>query len=403
MTTVDMNFTEDAVVAGTRRTSDGYLVADVRTARTGIQLYLGREVGKPEMNLVRVYRPEDEVFSKESMASYAHRPVTDGHPKERVTADNWAKYAKGSVGDEIARDGEFVRVPLSLMDAAVIEKVEKRDVRQLSAGYRCRLEWTDGVTPDGEKYDAVQREIRINHVAVVPLGRAGPEARIGDDAIVESWDDAPSAVIVGDQKGMKPMTNMTQVSVTIDGISVEMSSKDAQIVQRALEKSDAQIKSLEKSLADSTALHSTAIAAKDAEIAGKDAELAKKDAEIDALKAKVPDVAALDALAQKRGDLIATAKAIHADVKTDGVSDADIRRSVVVARLGDAVVKDKTEAYIDARFDLLAEDAASASNVRAAVGSATLQPVKMGDAQTAEQKAFNSSVADLNAWRDKQA
>ncbi|MBP2238095.1 hypothetical protein J2Z31_004622 [Sinorhizobium kostiense] len=53
-----MRFIDASTIAGTRRTADGYLVADVRTARTGIQLYAGHEVGKPQMQVVKVYRPE---------------------------------------------------------------------------------------------------------------------------------------------------------------------------------------------------------------------------------------------------------------------------------------------------------------------------------------------------------
>ena len=46
-----------------RRTSDGYLVAMGKAARTGIQIYSGSEVGRPDLAQVRVYRPADEVFS----------------------------------------------------------------------------------------------------------------------------------------------------------------------------------------------------------------------------------------------------------------------------------------------------------------------------------------------------
>jgi hypothetical protein len=52
-----MQFTDAVTVAGTRRRDDGYLVADARIARTGVQLYAGHEVGKPDMASVRVYRP----------------------------------------------------------------------------------------------------------------------------------------------------------------------------------------------------------------------------------------------------------------------------------------------------------------------------------------------------------
>src|SRR5688572_26799879 len=98
-----MKFTDAVSIAGTRRRDDGYLVADARVARTGVQLYAGYEVGKPEMAVVRVYRPDTEVFSRDTLASFAHRPVTNDHPDVPVTADNWKDHAVGNTSDEIAR------------------------------------------------------------------------------------------------------------------------------------------------------------------------------------------------------------------------------------------------------------------------------------------------------------
>lgn len=64
-----MQFVDTAPVSGTRMTKDGYLVADVRVARTGIQQYLAREIGLNRDGIVNVYRPEETVFSKDSMAT----------------------------------------------------------------------------------------------------------------------------------------------------------------------------------------------------------------------------------------------------------------------------------------------------------------------------------------------
>jgi hypothetical protein len=84
-----MQFTDAVAVAGTRRREDGSLIADARIARTGIQLYRGAEIGKPEMEVVRAYRPGSEVFSEDTLKSAAHRPVTNDHPPELVTSANW--------------------------------------------------------------------------------------------------------------------------------------------------------------------------------------------------------------------------------------------------------------------------------------------------------------------------
>ncbi|WP_438750013.1 DUF2213 domain-containing protein [Pararhizobium sp. O133] len=165
-----------------RRTADGYLTVNARVARAdNVQMYTGAEVGKPEMERVRVFRPADEVFSKDTMQSFAHRPVTLGHPNKPVSAINWRDVAKGWSDGEVARDGEFIRVSMLLADAATIDAVEN-GTRELSMGYDCTLEWTAGVSPSGETYDAIQRGIRSNHIAVVQHARGGSELRLGDSA-----------------------------------------------------------------------------------------------------------------------------------------------------------------------------------------------------------------------------
>src|SRR4029077_1868304 len=144
----------------------GYLSAYPRIARTGIQTYRGDECNKPEMEYVSVFRPEDEVFANDAVHSYTHLPVTNNHPGVLVDARNWSKYAKGDTGDEVLRDGTTVRVPMMLRDHDTIKQF-KDGKNQLSVGYTCDLDWTPGTTTDGEKYDAVQRNVKANHLALV--------------------------------------------------------------------------------------------------------------------------------------------------------------------------------------------------------------------------------------------
>lgn len=175
-----MLITDTVTLVGDRRTTqDGYLVAAARIARTGVQTYSGAEMGRTDLATVRVWRPEEEVFAADALASMAHRPVTLDHPAEPVTAANWKAHSVGQVGGEVARDGDYIRVPLVLMDRAAIDAVVAGK-RQLSVGYAAEIDWTPGTTPAGEAYDAVQRRIRANHLAVVDAARAGPACRIGD-------------------------------------------------------------------------------------------------------------------------------------------------------------------------------------------------------------------------------
>ncbi|MGV1787362.1 MULTISPECIES: DUF2213 domain-containing protein [Agrobacterium] len=376
-----MQFTDAVTVSGTRRTADKYLIAEAKSVRTGIQLYSGDEVGKPEMQIVRVYRPPEEVFADASLQSFTHAPVTMNHPDEAVTADNWKELAVGEVSTAAKKDGEWVHLPLILKDAKAISAVEDGK-RELSAGYTCELVWGDGVTPDGQQFNATQTNIKINHLAIVDRARAGSQARIGDGA---SWGAAPFTP----DHNPKKETIMTLKTVTVDGIPVEVTDQGAVVIgtlQTRLADANAKAEKAE-------AAHIAAIAAKDAEHAK---EMAAKDAKIEDLEKKVVSDAELDKRIQARGDLVSVAKTIAKEVKTEGLSDAAIRKAVVVAKIGDAAVAGKTDAYIDARFDLLVEDAAKgAPDPFAAVVKDGLN--SNNDADKVVTDAYAQMVKDLKS------
>lgn len=188
-----MLFQDRSPITGTHRTSDGYLAAECRIARTGLQLYTGTELGRPDMPMVSVYRDQDAVFAADALASAAHKPITLDHPAGAVTADRWKELAVGWTGGEVVRDGEFLRVPMMVADAAAIRAIEG-GTRELSCGYTASISWTPGLTADGEKYDARQEGIRLNHVAIVPAGRAGSQVRFGDAALPFDDDDMSAAI-----------------------------------------------------------------------------------------------------------------------------------------------------------------------------------------------------------------
>lgn len=336
-----MKFTDTgAVVGGVRRRSDGYLVADARVSRAGLQSYLGSEVGRPDLATVSVYRPESEVFHADSMRSFSARPVTNDHPAEPVTADNWRKYAVGNTGEEVARDGQTVRVPLMVADAGAIADVEAGK-RELSVGYTCTLDWTPGVTSEGVKYDAVQTNIRANHVAIVARGRAGHECRIGDGA--EQWGVAP---IQPDLPKGKSMTD-TLRRVMVDGLSVQTTEQGAE----AISKLQASIADRDSKVASLSADQATAIA-------DKDRQIGELKAEVQKLKDAAPKPGDLDRMAADRAALVTTAKAVVADIDPAGKSDADIRLTVVKAKMGDAAVAGVSEAEVMGMFRVITADAA---------------------------------------------
>lgn len=184
---------------------------------------------------------------------------------------------------------------------------------------------------------------------------------------------------------------MTLKTVTVDGIPVEVTDQSATVIG-----------TLQQRIADANTKFTDAEKAHQTALAAKDAEMAKKDAEIDALKGKILSDADLDKRVQGRADLVTKAKVLAKDVKTEGLSDAAIRKAVVVAKLGDAAVADKSEAYIDARFDMLVEDASKngADPFRTVVQQGLTQT---SDASTSAT-AHKSMVSELeSAWQTKGA
>lgn len=356
-------FLQDRVSVGSpRRTADGYLVADAKVARTGIQEYLGVELGRPDMPVIRVYRPPEEVFAKDAMHSYAYRPVTVDHPSKMVDAESWRAVAAGQTGGEVVRDGEFVRVPLVLMDAKAIKAWESGK-RELSMGYTSEIVFLDGVTPDGQQYDAVQTQLRMNHLALVDRARGGAALRIGDDT---------------PNRKDQPMSDIKTKTVLVDGLSVETTDAGAQ----AIEKLQRTIADRDAKLAQATTDHAAALAAKDEQIGTLKAELQK--AQDAALKP-----ADIDRMVADRAALVATAKVLAPALKVDGIGDADIRKAVVAVKLGDEAVKDASDAEISGMFRVLAKDARPADPVRDALMGGT-GPTPVAD------NGYAASVAGLD-------
>jgi hypothetical protein len=163
------------------RTPEGFLICrDVPIARVGVQDYLGREIGQEERpeEIFKVNRPAKEVFDRAAVASFEGKPVTEDHPDEDVTAENYSQYIKGVVRDVRKGSGQYdgcLVADLVIHDGALVRAIQDGK-REISCGYNCL--WV----PTGD-HTLEQREIRGNHVAVVDKGRAGHGVAIHDNAM----------------------------------------------------------------------------------------------------------------------------------------------------------------------------------------------------------------------------
>lgn len=376
-----MQFTDRMTLdAGMRRTADGYAVVSARVARGGnVQAYLGSELGVADKALVRVYRPETEVFKKDALGTYAGVPITIGHPAGKVTADSWKELSVGEVGDEVLRDGEFVRVPMMLRDAKGIKTVESGTV-ELSMGYDAVVTMGDGVSPSGEPFDATMSDFKMNHVAIVDKARGGDQLRIGDG--VKTWGAAP--ILPNTDKEPHSMSDALR-TVIVDGLSVSTTDQGAQAITTLLQR----IADAATNAGKTETAHIAAIAAKDTEIGSLKVEL--KTAQDSAIKP-----ADLDKMVADRAALVAVVKTIDAKIVVDGKSDADLRKAAVTAKLGDELVKDASDAEVAGMFKAIAKDVKPADPFRDVVKDG-IKP--LGDAAAQASDAFSKGVADLNAWR----
>lgn len=342
-----MQFCDTLILDAPKRTKEGFMAVRARAARAGVYEYLGREVDPSGARfkadqLVNVYRPEDQVFDKASIASFIAKPVTNDHPAEAVTADNWKRHSRGAVMGAL-RDREYLAFDLTIMDGAAIADIEAGK-RQLSNGYSCDLSFEDGVAPDGTAYQAVQRNIRGNHVALVDRGRAGFECRIADRSPDWASCDANPAILCGNSNqetggGAMPHT------LTIDGLHVPNVSDEA---KACIEKLQGQIKDAE------------------AKVATVATEAAAKDAKIATLEKAVADAKVSPAQLREAAKAFAAVcdKAKALGVKFDDAADADeIMKAAVSAKMGDAA-KDWTVEQIQASFAVLAADAKAADPMR---------------------------------------
>ncbi|WP_238888653.1 DUF2213 domain-containing protein [Achromobacter insuavis] len=297
------------------RTDEGYLVDTPVLTRTGVFEYrdgAGR--------VRREYRPPEEVFNADSLASLRGKPITDGHPG-KVNAQNVRQHMIGTALSAGRQDGQNMVGDIQIFDTGPVDAGNK----ELSLGYELELDETPGVSPQGEPYDIVQRHIRYNHLAVVKRGRAG-NARLNLDAA--------DAVTKTDEEH-----DMSTVKIRLDnGLSYDAAPE----VEQEINRLRADLK--------------TATTKADAEAARADAEKARADQAEQGIEQARQDAKGA-ALARVKLEALATEHKV--DFKADS-TDRALREGVIKAVRGDSAdLADKSDGYIEAAFDLAVGEAKS--------------------------------------------
>ena len=286
------------------KTDEGFVRDAPIIGRTGILEY--RNV---DGSIRREYRPPQEAFNVDSLASIRGKPITLGHHGLVSSANYRETKPVGTVISDGRQDGNNIRADV------VIYSLDTDD-RELSCGYQTDLDETPGVTEDGEHYDAIQRNIRYNHLAIVPRGRAG-NARLNMD---------------GEQIIDMEVKEMSKIK--LDGIEYDVPAEVESAIKGMTEKADEQKKAFDELSAKFDSAQ--------AEIEKLKAEAEKQKADF---KAKFDEAVAttieLRTIAQK-----------HGIEKADEMSNDEIKKAVVSKVHPKLNLDGKSAEYIAVAFDL---------------------------------------------------
>jgi hypothetical protein len=369
-----------------KRTPQGFLKFDANITRIGVLEYR-----KPDGTIQREFRPPDEVFRAESLDSLAGAPLTDLHVPE-VTPQNVSSVQRGRVSDSVNHDDRFVKSAVIAQDSSLIEKIDRGERKELSAGYRCRLDFTPG-TYNGERYDAIQRDIEYNHVAIGPegWGRAGGEVAIrldGNSAISVDTDVSSMIPIQNDGKSAPGGSAGTfsntgekgtmKRNLRIDGIDYAFEADDSafQAFDRWVKKTDENEKKLSEQVAATESRADSNVKAAEASTQELQGRFDAQTKELETVKKDLEDAnspARLDSLVNERVTLISQAREIigkddkGTEAKFDGKSIREIKEAVLRKVDPEVKLDGTTEDYVNGMFEY------AVKNFRKADGAAGLR------------------------------
>lgn len=158
-------------------------ISRTNISKANVNAYYGREIPRSEElglepnKLYRLWRHPDEL--RKAAETFNNIPVLSKHIPDFPT-DPPNEFRVGVTHSNAEFDGTYLTVGMSIWDNSAIAGIESGEQRELSASYKYVADMTPGVTPDGEPYDGVMRDIFGNHEALVPDGRAGPDVLVAD-------------------------------------------------------------------------------------------------------------------------------------------------------------------------------------------------------------------------------
>lgn len=318
-------------------TDEGFIRAKAVVTRSGVFNYQN-----PDGTVRRELRHPEDVWDAESIDSMQLIPVTNDHPPERlVTSDNAKRLAIGYTGESIKRDDPYVMANLVITDKDGVDAVMQHGRKELSLGYTVDLDETPGEY-NGERYDARQRNIRYNHLAIVDRARAGSEARIALDS-----QDAVEILNEGVQ--------MNQKKIKIDNREVMVDESTADYIGR-LETDLKNLYDEKRRVDDEIKMISDKLEKAEVERDSSKDMLSKAEeriAETNMDSAGFRKAVANRVNLQKVAELHLDSKDLS---KLDGLNDLEVKKLIIQTCRKTVNLDGKTTAYLEAMYDTIIDE-----------------------------------------------
>jgi hypothetical protein len=323
------------------KTPNGFLKSPVRATRVGIFVYRD-EQGKESREL----RLPEEVFKKASMDTLAMIPITIEHPFQLLDPSNAKTHMVGYTGETVYKDDDtYLSTTALITDQRAIERIESgKD--QVSLGYKATLDMTPGywngsaivnTGSEGEKFNAIQRDIVYNHLAVVDKGRAGAEVKL-------RLDSEMNLIELQDKKEEKSM------KVKIGDKEFEVEQDVAGAINGLIKQRDA----FEKKTKDRKDSDEKELAEKMDTLEKENEELKGRNDSFESELEKANDPQVFNTRLKDRVALLDSAKKVldqKEHEKLDAMSDLEIKKAVIVADDAEVKFDGKSEDYIAGRFE----------------------------------------------------
>ena len=341
-------------------TTEGYLIVPATISRPGTQVYRASELVpsldklpghiKPTDNIT-VYRPPEEVFKPESVNSFKNIAVTNNHPPEFLNSKNHKTYSIGIVLSDVLADEKHVQGTIKVTDYDAVNEIKAGKV-DISAGYHSNVTFEEGVTPDGENYQAIQRDIIGNHVAVVMRGRAGSEVCLADGL------DDPSKESENRAAEGKEIQHGTEASETREENKKKPKGEEEELGADNVPGSNAS-----NPFGDEKEVVTGEVPVDKKKVKTMDEmkqelqdaftkidELTKSNSD---LSSKIVDQDGIDKLVCDRMDLIDVCTQVSPELVHKGKSNYDLKKEVLTSKMPSISLEDKSQDYIDAAFDVI--------------------------------------------------